>query len=129
MGLVLAACASLPQFQASVPSAESEFVRVEFLEQDDDVFKFQVYSRSAEHLLIRRDEVFLLLGGERVARNPGGLKNVYDLPPGGVHDVFVAYDLARLEGQREFSISFETAITSKGDPVDAPVLHFTRAAE
>jgi len=101
-------------------------VSVQFLEQDDDVFKFMVYSRSKEPLVIRRDEVFLILNGERIARNPGGLKHTYDLPPGGTHDVFVAYDLARLSEVSEFSISFETAIALNGEPVSGPVLQFTR---
>jgi len=127
--VVLTGCASQPAFQASTPTAGSDAVLVEFIEQDDDVFKFNVYSRADELLLIQRDEVFLVLGGERIARSPGGLKNVYELPPGGMHDVFVAYDLARLEGVSEFSISFETALTAKGAPVSGPVFTFTRAAQ
>jgi len=126
LGAATASCAPQSRFQAYTPSAESDFVRVEFLEQDDDVFKFMVYSRSKEPLVIRRDEVFLVLSGQRIARTPGGLKHTYDLPPGGTHDVFVAYDLARLKEASEFSISFETAITLQGEPVSGPVLQFIR---
>lgn len=122
-------CASQPKFAASSYSVKTEHVLVEFVEQDDDVFKFQVYSRSDAQLLIQRDQVFLVQGGERISRTPGGLKSVYELPPGGAHQVFVAYDLAQLEGRGGFSISFETAITAKGEPVEGPVLDFTRLPE
>jgi hypothetical protein len=125
-GLVLGC--TYPAYRPDSPSVESEAVRVEFLEQDDDIFKFMVYSRAHEPMLILRDQVFLLVGGDRIARVPGGLKSTYDLPPGGAHDVFVAYDLSHLEGVAEFSISFETAVTLNGAPVRGPVLGFSRAS-
>lgn len=124
--IVFIGCGST-SYRPSARTAESAAVRVEFLEQDDDVFKFMVYSRSDQPMLIRRDDVFLVVGGQRIARNPGGLKSTYDLPPGGAHDVYVAYDLSRLEGVSEFSISFETAVTLKGAVVPGPAFQFTPA--
>lgn len=128
-GMSSSGCSSQPAFHPHAPTVESQLVRVEFLEQDEELFMFQVHSRSREPMVIRRDEVFLVVGEERIPRNPGGLKRVYDLPPGGSHDVFVAYDVDRLEDLTEFSISFETAITLNGAPIAGPVLQFTRATE
>jgi len=122
-------CAGQPQFRPHAPSVTSELVRVEFLEQDEDIFKFMVYSRSNQPMVILRDKVFLLLDGQRIARNPGGLKSTYDLPPGGTHDVNVAYDLEHLREAGEFSISFETAIAKNGEPIAGPVVHFSRATD
>ena len=115
-----------PAYRPSSPSAESETLRVDFLEQDDDVFKFMVYSRGDRPMVLRRDEVFLVIDGQRYSRVPGGLKSTYDLPPGGLHDVNVAYDFSRLDEVSEFSISFETAVALNGSPVRGPVLQFSR---
>jgi hypothetical protein len=91
LALATAACGSSVAFDARVPEARSESVTVKLVEHDDEIFEFLVLSHSDEQLVILRDDVFLVVDGQRHPREPGGLARTYDLPPGGSHAVNVKF--------------------------------------
>ena len=103
----------------------AQWVRVEVTEVDRDILSFDVYNLSKLTLVVLRDKIVLETPQGRRGREPGGLRNYYNLPPGSMHDVKVKFDLSDCSPGQEVKVSFENALVADGAPIRIAPIPFT----
>ena len=120
---VLLACSSSGTLVAKRSVMESPGVRVTLVECDGDILKFLVQNLTPEPMVILRDEITLRTAQTTLRRDPGGVSNVYNVPPYGAHDVNVRFDVSGMQSGASAEVHFTGAILLSGRaiPVD-PIL-------
>ena len=99
-------------------------VRVLVKAQDDELFKLEVINYGSAPILIDRDRVVLFTASGPRARVPGGLGNVYDVPPGGRHALNVRFKLGGIRAGERVALSLAGAVTQNGQILMVPPLEF-----
>jgi hypothetical protein len=93
-----------------------------------DLFKFEIKNLSPLPIIVDRDAVELVVAGEGPRpREPGGARNAYSLPVGGVQVVSVRFDMATVSLGEAVKIDFSPALQMVGGsrvPVSAIVVKF-----
>jgi hypothetical protein len=99
-----------------------QWARVEVGEIDRDILAFDVYNLSKLNLVVLRDKIVLETARGRRGREPGGSSRYYNVPPGGMHDVKVKFELGDCQPGEEVRVLFESALVVDGTPVPmAPI--------
>jgi len=101
--------------QQSVETADR--VRVTLHSVDNGILTFEVFNLTNSTLVVDRDKFQLETPKGRIARVPGGVANLYNLPPGGAHDVRVRFPLAECAGDEGLKVVFDGAFLERGVPV------------
>jgi hypothetical protein len=105
------------------PAAGPVQARVQLTEVDDDIFKFIVFNLTREPMVILRDEIVAVTPTGTLRREPGGVSSVYNVPPGGAHDVNVKFDLDGVNAGDRIEVRFDRAVLINGAPTRvAPVV-------
>jgi hypothetical protein len=114
-----AACGcALTELRARRSRVEAPAIaHVRLAEISGDLLKFIVMNLTHERMVILRDDILLVTPRGYRTRLPGGLARVYDLPPGGAHDVNVRFDFSGLEPGTNVEIHFTRALRLRGAPV------------
>jgi len=99
-------------------------IRVLVKAQDDEVFKLEVINYGAYPIVVDRDRVVLFTAGGPRGRVPGGLGNVYDVPPGGHHALNVRFKLGGIHAGERVALSLAGAVTLNGQVLMVPPLEF-----
>lgn len=125
VGVALTGCggATLQPMQRQAESAQ--WVRVEVTDVDRDILSFHVYNLSKLTLVVLRDKIVLETPQGRRGREPGGVRNHYNLPPASMHDVKVKFDLSDCSPGQEVKVSFENALVADGAPIRIAPIPFT----
>ena len=124
LGLALG-CGASYQVSALEPSVEAPAAaRVSLTEIDENIFKFIVHNLSNVPLVILRDNVLLRTPVGIRRRAPGGLSHVYNVPPGGAHELNVKFDLSGLAPGDHLEVQFEQALLIGGLPTLVPPMRF-----
>lgn len=122
--LFLTACsASLvaTNFQTEAPG----YARVVVDHVDGSTVWLLVYNEAAEPLTIDRDAMWLGIGDKHFVRDPGtfGSRRFHVVPPGGVHDVKLDFDLPH-GGGKPATLHLERGIIARGAPLPVPPIAF-----
>ncbi|HEX9619378.1 MAG TPA: hypothetical protein VF989_04545 [Polyangiaceae bacterium] len=101
------------QGQVETPGA----ARVSLAEVDADILKFAVFNLTNQTMVVLRDEVYMTsrLGSRR--RLPGGVSSVYNIAPGGAHDVNVRFDFDGFVAGDRVEVRFDRALVVAGSPI------------
>ncbi|HEY6556938.1 MAG TPA: hypothetical protein VI072_06680 [Polyangiaceae bacterium] len=120
---VLACTPNVPlrpvQAQAEAPQA-----RVRLTEIDGNILKFHVFNLTNQPLVILRDEIYLVTPRGPRRREAGGISNLYNVVPGGAHDVNVKFDFSGLAAGDALEVRFDRALMLTGRPVPIAPLTF-----
>jgi hypothetical protein len=84
---------------------------------DGDILSFNVVNESSGVMTILRDRVYMIRGGQRIYRQPGGAAREYMVPPRGHHEVKVRYRLEDPRPGESVAVHFEEALLVNGQPV------------
>jgi len=103
-------------------------VRIDCLKVKKDVLHFRVYNLSPEVMLVERDRVRLATATGVRARVPGRGPALYQILPGGFHNVFVRFDLRGLQSGEPLEVLFDEALSVRGQRVAVAPLHFLRTS-
>ena len=113
-----AATACGPTLMATRPDVRTPgAARVVLKEVNDDLMEFVVYNESPYELVVNRDAVHLATAAGLRPRIPGGIASVYNIPPGGSHDVHVKFPLNGLREGETVWINFQEALLINGQQV------------
>jgi hypothetical protein len=99
-------------------------VRVLLKNQNDEVFRLEVINYGQYPIRIDRDRVVMFTAAGPRTRVPGGLGNLYDVPPGGHHGLNVRFHLGGIHTGERVAISLAGAVTMNGQPLMVPALEF-----
>lgn len=126
LALVVMGCSHGPALVATRPFVETPAaVRVALDRVAGNTFTFAVYNLSGGLLTIDRNGFVLTTAGGPRQREPGGILGVYNVPPGGVHQVKVRYNLEGLNPGEQIAVAMQGALTVNGQPVAVEPITFT----
>jgi hypothetical protein len=90
----------------------------------NDIISVDVFNMTAAPMVIYRDSFLLSTSSGMRARLPGGVSNVYTVPPGGVHEVRLRYDLHGLSRGEQIALVVQNALVVNAQPVPIEPLPF-----
>jgi hypothetical protein len=124
VALSLSGCAgaTLQPLQRQVETAQ--WARIEVASVVGNVLSFDVYNLSKLSLVVLRDKVVLETPQGRRGREPGGLQHYYNVPPGGMHDLKLKFDLGDCQPGQEVKVLFDSALVVDGTPVPVAPIRF-----
>jgi hypothetical protein len=99
-------------------------VRVLLRNQHDEVFRLEVINYGQYPIWVDRDRVVLFTAGGPRTRLPGGIGNLYEVPPGGRHGLNVRFHLGGIHTGERVALSLAGAVTMNGQPLMVPALEF-----
>ena len=99
-------------------------VRVVLKATNEDIIEFDVHNYTGSPMVIYRDAVYLSTSRGLRNRVPGGVSNVYTIPPGGVQQVNVRYKLDDLSRGDQLAVVFQNAVVIDGQPVPVEPIPF-----
>lgn len=94
--------------------------RVVLTEVDGDILKFSVFNLTGQPLLVSRDAIAMSSSQGLRSRKPGGVANVYLVPPNGSHAVNVRFSFSGLKKGETLNILFDRALSIDGRPLALP---------
>jgi hypothetical protein len=97
---------------------------VKFEKQSGEVLHFAVLNNTDKLLVVNRDAVVLQTPRGTVARDPGGIKSVYQLKPGKLHGLKVRFPIADLLDGEQVDVLFTDALLIDGQPVVVEPVRF-----
>lgn len=98
--------------------------RVVLMKVDDDLITLDVFNQTPYPLTIYRDAFLLSTPSGMRSRLPGGVSNVYNVAPGGVHTVKMRYKLDGLHRGDQVALMFQNALVVNGQPMPLEPLPF-----
>ena len=98
----------------------SPAARVDLTNIQDDIYTLMVYNTSGGGLVIDRDAFLLQTPAGLIKREPGGLASVYNVPPGGAHDVRLRFRVEGLPAGQQVYLLVDQAVRVNGEPVGLP---------
>ena len=120
--LTLVGCSETTLQATQQRSETTQWARVEVGKIEGEVLTFDVYNLSKLNMVVLRDKIVLETAQGRRGREPGGLQSYYNVPPGGMHDVKVKFDLDDCLPGQQVKVLFESALVADGTPVPlAPI--------
>ena len=99
-------------------------VRVVMRNVHRDIISVDVFNQTGAPMVVYRDSFLLSTSTGMRARLAGGVSNVYNIPPGGVHEVRVRYDLSGLSRGEQLALVLQNALVVNGQPVPIEPLPF-----
>jgi hypothetical protein len=90
----------------------------------DDIISVDVFNMTAAPMVIYRDSFLLSTSSGMRPRLPGGVSNVYNVAPGGVHEVRLRYDLKGLSRGEQLALIVQGALFVNAQPVPMEPLPF-----
>lgn len=98
--------------------------RVVLMNIDGDIIHVDVFNQTSVPLVVYRDAFLLSTATGMRPRVPGGVSNIYTIPPGSVHDVRVRFDLSGLSRGDQVVLVFQNALVANGQPIPIESLPF-----
>lgn len=99
-------------------------ILVKFEKQSGEVLHFAIMNNTDKMLVVNRDAVILQTPRGAVARDPGGLKSVYQLKPGKLHGLKVRFPIADLLDDEQVEVLFTDALLIDGQAVVVEPVRF-----
>ncbi len=99
--------------------------RISIRDSHSDIISLDVFNKTDYPMTVLRD-AFLLSTTSRGTRSrlPGGVAHVYVIPPGGVHEVNLRFDLHDLHPGEQALLLSQDALIVNGQPVFLEPLPF-----
>ena len=92
---------------------------------DGNHFVFMVWNETAMPITVDREAVRLITPHDRRGWDAGWGRRLVVVPPGGVHDVKMKFDLDGLNQGEQVQFEFSSALIFGGRPVPVPVPRIT----
>jgi hypothetical protein len=122
-GLALVACAIPPPLSPIQRTAELPArARVELSGSQDGILKFLVTNLTDESLIVSRDAIVMSSSQGVRNREPGGVANMYLIPPKGIHDVNVRFSFEGVKVGETVNVLFDRALLVDGHPLPMPAI-------